>query len=328
MSKGKSCVKSRLGVLAEKKLQFLQNDTYSRLNRREGESMKQFLSMLILVLLFPSFAGARVIGGGQLMDQEMEENLCALTFDDGPSIFTPKLLDQLREYGIPATFFMLGQMAEHYPDIVRRVADEGHEIALHTYSHKNLKRLSYLGQVNEIERGYMSLVNHGIVPSYLRPPYGSYDERTKQICDDLGMHVVLWSVDSRDWKRLPDDYTKLPSVRGAFAEGAMRGVFLFHDIHETTVLDLPRIVQQLRQAGCERFVTLSSYLEGILDPEPPLLMSRRTQKKEIEENPAVMVQVESNSSNHNAAQVPLFEEVQDDLSMGLFDGKKEERLHF
>ncbi|MBQ7618448.1 MAG: polysaccharide deacetylase family protein, partial [Desulfovibrio sp.] len=61
-------------------------------------------------LLFAQASQARVIGGGMMMDQEMDENLCALTFDDGPSIFTPQLLDMLKSYQIPATFFMLGQM--------------------------------------------------------------------------------------------------------------------------------------------------------------------------------------------------------------------------
>ena len=227
-------------------------------------------------LLFAQASQARVIGGGMMMDQEMDENLCALTFDDGPSIFTPQLLDMLKSYQIPATFFMLGQMVNHYPEIALRVAEEGHEIASHTYSHKNLRKLSFDGQKRELTLGYDSLAALGIIPTFMRPPYGSYDQRTVEIAASLGMDVVLWSMDSKDWKHLPDNYTQLASVRGTPYElGEMRGVFLFHDIHKTTVDDLPRIVTQLREAGCQRFVTLSEYLKGILDPEPPLLMSRR-----------------------------------------------------
>ena len=233
-----------------------------------------WLTWLFLVFMTnPSFA--RVIDGGEMTEQPMEENLCALTFDDGPSIFTPQLLDTLKEYNIPATFFMLGQMVDHYQDIALRVWEEGHEIASHTYAHKNLKKLSFPTQWQEIERGYDSLVRIGIIPYYVRPPYGSFDERTCQIADAFGMHVVLWSVDSKDWKRLPDDYSQLPTPYGShFEPGEMHGVFLFHDIHKRTVDDLPRIISELKKGGCTRFVTFSEYMAGIADPEPAYLMTR------------------------------------------------------
>ena len=88
--------------------------------------------------------------------------------------------------------------------------------------------------------------------------------------------MVLWSLDSRDWKGLPPDYAKLRSTRGyAYPTGSLRGIFLFHDTHKSTVDDLPRIIADLRAGGCQRFVTVSEYLEGVLDPEPGLLMTRR-----------------------------------------------------
>ncbi|MBQ7585853.1 MAG: polysaccharide deacetylase family protein [Desulfovibrionaceae bacterium] len=227
-------------------------------------------------LFFFSEVEARVIGGTTMEEQPMEENLCVLTFDDGPSIFTPQLLDMLKEYQIHVTFFMLGQMVNHYQDIALRAYSEGHEIASHTHSHKNLRKLSYDRQLQEIELGYDSLTALGIIPTHMRPPYGSYDERTVEIATNYGLNVVLWSVDSKDWKRLPDDYGKLYSASGALPPGEMHGVFLFHDIHKRTVDDLPRIISQLKRAGCERFVTLSEYLQGVLDPEPALLMTRHT----------------------------------------------------
>ncbi len=180
------------------------------------------LRYLIHCFLLPAFlfflatanmAQARVIGGTEMTDVPMEENLCALTFDDGPSIFTPQLLDSLKEHNIPATFFMLGTMVRHYPEIALRVAEEGHEIATHTYAHKNLKKLSTARLVNEITLGYEALTSLGIIPTYLRPPYGSYDERVVNIASTFGLDVVLWSMDSLDWKRLPEDYGKIRSVR-------------------------------------------------------------------------------------------------------------------
>lgn len=254
------------------------------LYRKHTFSLFLCLSFVLVFLSCSSPAESRVIGGSDMMDQDMEENLCALTFDDGPSIFTPELLDLLKAHNVHATFFMLGQMVNHYQDIALRVAEEGHEIASHTYSHKNLKRLSTDAQTAEITKGFESLQNLGIIPRYVRPPYGSYDERTVEIAKEFGMDVVLWSIDSRDWKRLPDDYRLLRSVHGTpYEPGTMHGVFLFHDIHKRTVDDLPRIIRQLREAGCTRFVTFSEYMQGLADPEPPLLMSRRATPKNAQD---------------------------------------------
>ena len=95
---------------------------------------------------------ARVVDGNNIMDQRMSENLCAITFDDGPSRNTPQLLDMLDQYGIPATFFLLGKQAELHPDIVRRIVAEGHEIGNHSYSHPNLRLLSSERKDEEIRR--------------------------------------------------------------------------------------------------------------------------------------------------------------------------------
>ena len=87
---------------------------------------------------------------------------------------------------------------------------------------------------------------------------------------------MLWSLDSRDWKSLPANYATLRSTRGTvYDTGALRGIFLFHDTHRRTVEDLPRIIRDLRAGGCQRFVTVSDYLDGLLDPEPGILMTRR-----------------------------------------------------
>lgn len=238
--------------------------------------LKGALCAIFFLVLSASGARSAVVNGERIMNQGMNENLCALTFDDGPSLYTPGLLDMLASYDIKATFFVLGKNAAYFPGIVKRIAAEGHEIGNHTWSHPNLKRMSSDRQKEEILKTDATLRSMGITPLYMRPPYGSFDERTVRIADELGVSVVLWSLDSYDWKRLPPDYSKLRSTRGTvYDAGALRGVFLFHDIHKGTVDDLPRIIAQLRQGGCERFVTMSDYLAGIGDPEPPLLMTRR-----------------------------------------------------
>ena len=220
-------------------------------------------------------AQARVVEGNVIMDQPMRENLCALTFDDGPSINTPHLLDMLEEYGIPATFFMLGSQAERHPDIVKRVIAEGHEVGNHSYSHPNLRVVSLARKEEELRRTDTILRNLGASPQFMRPPYGSYDASTEKVAASLGLSLMLWSMDSRDWQRLPDNYATLRNNRGTvYAPGTLRAIFLFHDSHKRTVDDLPRIIRDLRAGGCQRFESVTDNLEGLKDPEPGLLMTR------------------------------------------------------
>ncbi|MBE6443009.1 MAG: polysaccharide deacetylase family protein [Desulfovibrio desulfuricans] len=230
---------------------------------------------LCIFVVSPVPVRARVVDGNVIMDQPMHENLCALTFDDGPSVNTPQLLDTLAGYGIPATFFLLGKNAERYPDIVRRILAEGHEVGNHSYSHPNLRAISPARKEDELRRTDAILRRLGAAPVFIRPPYGSYDAYVERVAESLGASLALWSLDSRDWQRLPVNYAALRSTRGTvYAPGTLRGVFLFHDTHKRTVEDLPRVIRDLRAGGCQRFVTLSDYLEGLMDPEPGLLMTR------------------------------------------------------
>lgn len=235
---------------------------------------------------WPASGAAILVDGNRIMDQSMPENLCALTFDDGPSPYTPHLLDMLAEYEIPATFFVLGSQVAQHPRMVERIRDMGHEIGNHSWSHANLKSLGAERQREEIGQTDALLKRHGITPLYMRPPYGAYDERTIKIAEEMGISVILWSLDSYDWKHLPGDYAKLRSTRGTvYDEGALRGIFLFHDIHRNTVEDLPRIIANLKAGGCEKFVTVSEYLTGIADPEPPLLMTRHPAPEPLPDQP-------------------------------------------
>lgn len=234
------------------------------------------VALCVLHLLSGISLSMPIVDGSRIMAQDMSENLCALTFDDGPSPNTPALLDMLEEYGIPATFFLLGKNASYYPAIVARMLASGHEIGNHSWSHPNLKQISTDRQTEEIVSTDNTLRDLGASPLYMRPPYGSFDDRTVKIAEDLGLSIILWSLDSKDWKKLPDNYAKLVSTRGTvYEDGELRGIFLFHDTHKSTVDDLHRIVAQLRSGGCERFVTVSEYLARLADPEPPLLMTRR-----------------------------------------------------
>lgn len=246
--------------------------------------MRKFFITIIAILVCNAgnSINARVVDGNVIMDQAMPENLCALTFDDGPSRNTPQLLEMLKAYNIPATFFLLGSQIQYFPELVRQMQAEGHEIGNHSWTHPNLKALSADAQAHEIEHTDELLRSLGVTPLYMRPPYGSFDERTVRIADKMGISVVLWSLDSKDWKHLPPDYARLISTRGTIYEpGALRGIFLFHDTHKTTVDDLPRIVANLRAGGCKKFVTVSEYLAGIADPEPAMVLSRNRPQQKI-----------------------------------------------
>ena len=218
-----------------------------------------------------------VYGGTSISNQPMGENLCAITFDDGPSIFTPHLLDMLDYYGISATFFQLGKNAAYYPDIVKRVLAEGHEVGSHSYSHPNMRKLSYQAKEEQLAKTDQILRSLGDEPVTMRPPYGNSDVALQELCDKFGYRIIIWSLDSLDWKRLPADYSQLRNEEGyPWPKGKLHGIFLFHDIHKRTVDDLPRIVSQLKEGGCQRFVTVSEYMhsELFMDPEPGELMTR------------------------------------------------------
>lgn len=266
------------------------------------------LACLIFALCLPASPLAWESGdihrGTDFSDQVMRENLCALTFDDGPSNYTEDLLDMLNEYGIPATFFVLGKNVNLRPDLVRRMVAEGHEVGNHSWSHPQLRHLSEAQQMEEMGRTSAALHKLGAEPRFVRPPYGAFNDTTVSVARRLGMSIVLWSLDSNDWRRLPVDYARLSDTRGKiYPAGKLRGVFLFHDSLKRTVQDLPRIVRDLRLGGCERFVTLSDYLNGMLEDEPPLLMTRRPISPH-EEIPPVQAEPEMPPESYPEAMQP------------------------
>ena len=239
------------------------------------------LIVLLCLAAWPPLGGiargaAVVYDGPSISRQQMRENLCAITFDDGPSRNTSRLLDMLSGYGIHATFFLLGKNAALRPALVQRIVAEGHEVGNHSWSHPKLRALNKEQQLEELTRTDTLLRELGARPRYIRPPYGAYNEDTLALADEMGLAIMLWSQDSHDWKRLPVNYALLPNTLGhVYGPGELRGIFLFHDSLKRTVDDLPRIIAELRAGGCQRFVTVSEYLD-VLDETPPLLMTQRT----------------------------------------------------
>ena len=184
----------------------------------------------------------------------------ALTFDDGPSgRFTRRLLTGLQERSAKATFLLCGYRLEIYPELARRMVDEGHEIGLHGYSHKDMAKLSRRELTREI-KDTLALLPQGCDPVFLRPPGGSESGAVAEISEKMGLSLLLWSVDPRDWA-VDDAAVVETAVISQVRDG---DVILLHDLSDSSVDAALSIVDKLQAEGFE-FVTVSQLarLRGI-----------------------------------------------------------------
>ena len=193
-------------------------------------------------------------------DRSNRPRLIALTFDDGPyPIFTPMLLDVLRDLHVPATFFLIGKDAQQWPELTKRIEADGNEIADHTYTHPNLDQETTPEVRREILEGgqaLWALTHDPAVLTLMRPPHGRYTERTLQIAQGLGYSVVLWTDDSGDWRTLT-----VPKLQTHLLEHATAPeIVLLHSGKLATVEALPYVVERFKQAGY-RFVTVGTLLK-------------------------------------------------------------------
>ncbi|MFD5708906.1 polysaccharide deacetylase family protein [Streptomyces pharetrae] len=150
-----------------------------------------------------------------------------LTFDDGPDPrYTPDILDTLRAYDVRAMFFVCGEMAAASPDLLARMADEGHVVGNHTWSHPLLTRLTGARIRTEMERTCDVIEDvYGERPGWFRAPYGAWNRAAFRIGAELGMEPLAWTVDTLDWTE-PGTRTIVDRV----ADGAAPGVVvLSHD---------------------------------------------------------------------------------------------------
>ena len=182
----------------------------------------------------------------------------ALTFDDGPhSTNTPALLDALKERGIRATFFLLGSQVDRYPHIVARMHEEGHVIGNHSFGHPILTNLSHNRIIEELERTSNSIEEiTGARPTLLRPPYGIQNQQVRDIARDMGMSVIMWSVDPEDWRHRNAD-TVFANVLNSTNDGS---VVLLHDVWPSTIEATIRAVDAWAEKGFA-FVTVDELFE-------------------------------------------------------------------
>ncbi len=203
--------------------------------------MKRILAFCLLIVLVMSLLPPV---------SAADSKLVALTFDDGPGPYTEKLLNGLAEKGVKATFFCLGQSAATYPELVKRMFDEGHQLANHSFNHPNLNEMTVDSAVYQITRtdAILNGITGGWESYYIRPPYGNI---TQAIQSRLQAPVFIWSVDTIDWMVLNAETVKNNILRDSY-DGA---VVLVHDIHRTTVDGVLDSIDTMIECGYE-FVTL------------------------------------------------------------------------
>ncbi|MFA7343373.1 MAG: polysaccharide deacetylase family protein [Terrimicrobiaceae bacterium] len=194
----------------------------------------------------------------------------ALTFDDGPhATLTPKLLDTLKEKGVKVTFFVLGECVTANPAVLRRAADEGHEIGNHSWDHKALTKSGGAGVASEINQTNAAIENAtGKKTKLVRPPYGATNAAiTRRLNEEFGLKVIMWDVDPLDWKVRNSAHVK-DEILKSTKPGS---IVLAHDIHPTTVEAMAGTIDALKEKGFQ-FVTVSELIamdRPLPPPTPP-----------------------------------------------------------
>ncbi|KAI8143616.1 hypothetical protein BJV82DRAFT_558153 [Fennellomyces sp. T-0311] len=221
----------------------------------------------------------------------------SITFDDGPSEYTPKLLDYLKSINQKVTFFVVGTQVLSYPDVLKRAYDEGHEIAMHSWSHKNMASLTNEQIVAELKWNEQIIKEViGVSPRFFRPPFGNIDNRVRDICKALGFTPVIWSVDTNDWyltehadsfsvKTITDSVSQWAST--AATKG---GNSLSHDLYKETVDAaieyIPDLVDAFALSSVGQCNGLTSYKEGAgnIVPNPAASGGNATATKSADAN--------------------------------------------
>lgn len=186
-----------------------------------------------------------------------EEKVCALTFDAAwDDADTDILINVLKKYNVPATFFMVGSWVEKYPESVKKFYESGHEIMNHTDTHPHIDKLSDVKIKAEIENCNKKIEGiTGTRPILFRGPYGEYNNAVIQEAQNQNMFVIQWDVDSLDWKNL-----SAPEIVSRVTNRVKPGsIMLFHNGAKNTPEALPQVIEKL-QADGYAFVKVSDLI--------------------------------------------------------------------
>ena len=221
---------------------------------RKNSRLVSGLGMILAVLLiFWSVSSPAIVGVSAsqrslpVYSVERDDKTISLSFDAAwGNEDTQTLIDILSRYGVHATFFVVGDWAERYPDSVKALAEAGNEVMNHSSSHAHFSSLSTEQIVSDITACNEKVAAlTGVSPSLFRCPYGEYDDHVIQAVESMGMTAVQWDVDSLDWKgisgaKITDRVLK--NVRSG-------SIVLFHNAAIHTPEALPGIIEALQQEG-------------------------------------------------------------------------------
>ncbi|MFD4584079.1 polysaccharide deacetylase family protein [Streptomyces sp. NPDC058434] len=207
-------------------------------------------------------AGRNAAGAKAPVDCEKTKCI-ALTFDGGPGKATPALLDILEKEKVHATFFLLGRNhVLKYPETVRRLAAEGHEVANHTWTHERLDTLDKDAIREELGRTQDAIAElTGRKPTLMRPPQGRTNDDVTAVSKELGLSQVLWSTTAKDFSTTDSALI----AKRTLDQAGRDGIILLHDIYEGTVPAVPAIITELKKRG----YTLVTVTE-LLHPAQPV----------------------------------------------------------
>lgn len=229
--------------------------------------MKKIICILLIISIF-LFAGYKknksaTANQSQQDDTtvvEEQENpiditkpMIALTFDDGPSAHTERLLDIFKTYGGKGTFFVMGSILDSRQEALRRIANDGHEIGNHSWSHSSFVESSTGAVRNEIMNTRNKIYEITGVDSILvRPPHGACNERIQALGKELGVSFINWTVDTLDWKT-KNANAVYKEIMDYVADG---NIVLCHDLHKTTVDAMERAIPDLIEKGYQLVTVL------------------------------------------------------------------------
>jgi polysaccharide deacetylase family sporulation protein PdaB len=172
----------------------------------------------------------------------------ALSFDaTWGTELTDQLLAILRENDVKTTFFLAGHWVENYPEYVRKIAQEGHEIGNHSYAHAHMNSLSPEQIEADLRKNHDLLLSlTGRESDLFRPPFGEYSNKLIEVAHALGYHTVQWSVDSLDWKDVSAEFMIERVLRAESGD-----IVLFHNAGKHTPIAVARLLPELKRRGFE-----------------------------------------------------------------------------
>ena len=230
------------------------------MNLRRSSFICRFLILFLIFSIFTVSVSATQKAQNVYHSSHTDEKVLALTFDDGPHPrYTKEILKLLDEYGIRATFFMIGENISNYPETAKMVFEAGHEIGNHTDTHPSVRsigREEISKEMQEAENKISRIT--GRKTKLFRPPEGLCSHEICEEAEKLDYSVILWTVDTRDWAGTPSEVIKegvMKRIRGG-------DILLFHDYvskRSHTIEALRKIIPALQAEGYE-FLTVSEIL--------------------------------------------------------------------